>query len=366
MFSWMLSAMLAVSTPAAEPVESIVPPEQVMVLPPELRARVQTEVLAGSPSQRIRLDRLLHLMFDKGGLELVYQDDATLTVSQAYSKRTMNCLTFTMMFVALAREAHLDVHPQEYRDTLGWHQDSGIFYRVGHIDSVVRISGSLLLVDIARDIVITLHAPQPVSDQRLLAHYYNNLAMDDLEKGHIATAMREMGTALQLDPDYATNWSNAGVLYLHNGDTAAATNAYTRALTLEPDNASALANMANLAQAQGDTQRAAQLRDHLQREQQSDPFYHFIAATNYEQAEDYPHAIEEFERAIHFGDGEPRFYAALSHAYQLEGDTAHAIHALGRAALISTGRERDDYRKQIDELRGRPGSETVEQQRSGQ
>ncbi|HEV2606538.1 MAG TPA: tetratricopeptide repeat protein, partial [Xanthomonadaceae bacterium] len=243
MFGWVLAAALAISPPAMEIDSQIEPPAQVMTLPPDLRARLQHDVLAGSPSQHARFDRLLHLMLDKDGLDLTYQDDATGSVAQVYATRTANCLSFTLLFIALAREAGLDAHPQEIRETLAWHQDNGVFYREDHINAVVRITGSGYLVDTARDLVIALHKPEPVSDQRLLAHFYNNLAMRDLEQDRIAPALALMGTALELDPHNPTNWSNAGVLYLRNGDEAAAQRAYAKALELDPANAGALANM---------------------------------------------------------------------------------------------------------------------------
>jgi Flp pilus assembly protein TadD len=352
MLDWLLSTLLATASATADADPPLTPPDQVMAVPAALRERVQAEVMAGNPSLRIRLNRLLHLVFDKDGLGLAYQDDANESVAQSYQTHTANCLSFTLMFIALAREAGLDAHPQEIRETLGWRQDSGIFYRVDHINAVVQIGRQGYLVDIARDGVIALRAPEPVSDQRLLAHYYNNLAMNDLEGGRIAPALRKMEAALRIDPGFATNWSNAGVLYLRNGDEAAAGNAYAKALALDPANASTLANMANLAHLQGDRAREEFYRQRLDREQQTDPFYHFLQAVEDEQAGDYPHAIEHYQRAIRLHADEPRFYAALSHAYQQSGDIRHAIRALGRAEWLSEGPARDEYRRQLELLRG--------------
>lgn len=349
MFPWVFAAMLAVSAPAMESDAIVVPPAQTMALPPALRARLEEEVLAGSPSQRVRLNRLLHLVFDDKGLGPVYQDDATESVEQAYATRSANCLSFTMTFLALARAAGLDAYPQEIPETLAWHQDNGIFYRVDHINAVVRIGDNGYVVDIAGDSVIALKERAHVSDQRLLAHFYNNLAMRDLEQDRIAPALQEMGTALELDPGFATNWSNAGVLYLRNGDEAAAERAYAKALALEPANTSALANMANLAERRGD--RAAQFRERMERLQQNDPFFHFLQAVEYEHAGDYLHAIEQYQRAVWLHGGEHRFYAAIARAYVLGGDMRHAIKALGRAESLSNGAVRDGYKSQIDAMR---------------
>jgi len=350
MFSWVLAALLAISQPGMEIDPEIEPPAQVMAIPPDLRARLQQEVLAGSPSKHTRLDRLLHLMFDQDRLGLLYQDDATGSVAKVYSTRTANCLSFTLFFIALAREAGLDAHPQEIRETLAWHQDNGVFYREDHINAIVRISGTEYLADVARDSVIALHKPEVVSDERLLSHFYNNLAMRDMEQDRIAPALVLMGTALKLDPRNPTNWSNAGVLYLRNGDEAGAQRAYARALLLDPGNTGALANMANLAQRQGDHDLEAKMHKRLEREQENDPLYHYVEAEGYVDAGDYSQAIEHYERAIHLLGNEPRFYASLAHAQELAGNTRQAIKALTRAAWLSTGSARTDYRSQIDAM----------------
>jgi Flp pilus assembly protein TadD len=350
MINLVLAIVLTVAPPAISAGSLGEPTAQVMALPPDLLALMQQDVLEGSPSQRTRFDRLLHLLIDDNGLGLTYKDDVTTSVSQTYATRTANCLSFTLLFLAMAREAGLDAYPQEIHQTLAWHQDDGILYRVDHINAVVRIAGRRYLVDVAGDKIIALQQPVQVSDKRLLAHYYNNLAMQELELDQIAPAMQNMTIALQLDPDFSTNWSNAGVLYLRNGDQAAAERAYDKALTLDPQDTSALANMANLEQIQGNHARELEFRKRLESQQLSDPFYYFLQAQGYEHDGNYVQAIEQYKHAIRLHDGEPRFYAALSQAYLLSGDKQQAMRALNRAAWLSTGSTHDDYKAQLAQM----------------
>src|SRR5688572_28531482 len=194
MFPWLLALALTVSTPApvtaADPAPVPAPTEQVMALPPALQARLHDEVLEGRPSPSQRLERLAQFMFDAGGLGMTYQEDATNTVEETYDTRKANCLAFTMLFLALARESGLDAYPQEIRQTLSWHQDGDIVYRNSHVNAAVRIGGRLYSVDVAGDSVIARDQPIPVSDARLLSHYYNNLAVELL-------AQKQPGPAAQ-------------------------------------------------------------------------------------------------------------------------------------------------------------------------
>src|SRR5262245_1139292 len=182
MSSWLVALALATSTPALptapDPVTVAVAPDQVMALPPELRDRLHRDVLAGTPSQSQRLERIAHFMFDpQDGLGMTYQEDATYSVGQAYLTRQANCLSFTLLLLAMARESGLDVYPQEIRETLSWRQDGDIVYRNNHINAAVHIGGRQYVVDVAGGSVIARDHPVPVTDARVLSHYYNNLAV---------------------------------------------------------------------------------------------------------------------------------------------------------------------------------------------
>ncbi len=360
MFTWLIALALAASTPVPTPapapgpdaVAVAAPPAQVMALPPELRERVHREVLKGAPSQTQRLERLAHFMFDaQSGLGMDYREDATYAVEQAYATRTANCLAFTMLFLALAREVGLDAYPQEIRETLSWREDADIVYRNNHINAAVRIGARGYVVDVAGDSVIARDDPVPVSDARLLSHYYNNLAVELLARGQAEAAAQQMTRALELDPAYAPHWSNAGVIRLRTGDAVSARQAYDRALALEPDEPGALFNMAGLANRIGDRRLEAEYRQRLERVQRKDPFHHVLQAMQYERAGDYPQAIRHYRRAIRLYPEEHRFYSALARAYLHNDEPRRAAKALARALALSDGATRAAYRAELDRLR---------------
>lgn len=346
MFDWALAAVLAVSPPPAA-----VPPEQVLALPAELRERVRTEVLPGAPSSTQRLERLSDLIFDpQRGLGLVYREEATYSVGEVYATRAANCLTFTLLFVALAREAGLDVQPQEIAETLAWRQHNGTVYRNSHINVSVRIGLRRYTVDVARDIV-ALHRPSPISDRHLLSHYYNNLAMAELGINRTAVAQQHMQRALELGPSYSTHWSNAGVILLRAGDPQAAGQAYRRALELDPENSAALLNMIGLARRNDDARAEAEFRQRLDRVQQKDPLHHFLQGMDFERAGDPARAIRHYRRAIALHRTEHRFHAALARAYLRLGDTKRASRELARAAEFSEGDARAAYQAELRTVR---------------
>ncbi|MCY7354300.1 MAG: tetratricopeptide repeat protein [Lysobacter sp.] len=297
-----------------------------------------------------RLDLLVDFLIDAKGLGMEYQYDATYTVEQAFRARKANCLSFTLVFLALAREAGLVAYAQEIEETLAWHQSENTIYRINHINAGIRVDGRRFTVDVGGDAAIALHHPRPVSDQRALAHYYNNRAAELMAQGKVTAAMPYMQTAIELDPVYATTWSNAGVLYLRNGDLVAAERAYARALSLNPFHAGALSNMVGLYKRTGERTHEADFHRRLEKVQRKDPFHQFLLAVDYEKHGDYRRAASHYQRAIRLHGTEHRFHFGLARAYLQLGDTRRAGLALARAHALSDDGTRDLYQAKLDRL----------------
>ncbi|WP_426688147.1 tetratricopeptide repeat protein [Rhodanobacter ginsengiterrae] len=318
-------------TPAVSPMPR---PEQVMAVPAELRAQLQQQVIDAGGSGRSRLERLAAFLFKKPGLGMEYSADATLTVEQAYRTRKANCLTFTLLTVALAREAGLQAYGQELDNIATWRVDDGIVFRFNHVNAGIAVGGSRFTVDVARDQVVARNPPEPISDQRLLALYYNNRAAELLVGAAPAAATPYMTMALQLAPRYANAWANAGVLQLRQGDPPAAERDYLRALALDPANASALVNLVTLYRNNGDEARHAIYARRLEQVQVKDPYFQFLQAEDDEKQGDYAGAVQHYRQAIRLYDGDSRFYFGLAHAYQQLGKDRYARRAMNRAAEL--------------------------------
>jgi Tfp pilus assembly protein PilF len=341
---------VALPPPVVVAVADPIPQVDVMSLPPELRAQADAVIRAGDPGATQRFQRLMNFIVDEHGLGMTYQEDATYTVAQAYATRKANCLTFTLLVIALANEAGLEAYPQEVGETLSWREVDGTIYRDNHINAGVRIGTHRFTVDPAADLVFLPRAPVVVSHERLLAHYYNNVAVDRLQQRNLDAAQRDMAVALQLDPGYAALWSNAGVMYLHNGDSKAAADAYSRALALNPSDASALFNMVQLLHSQA-SPREIEFRQRLSRVEQRDPLQQFLQGLDYERSGNFPRAIASVRRAIQLKSDEHRFYAALARLYQRVGDFTRARSALASAQGLSRGKTQEMYRAERDRLR---------------
>ncbi|WWW34996.1 transglutaminase-like domain-containing protein [Stenotrophomonas rhizophila] len=107
----------AAADPALAPAPSVVDvpptPEQILAIPPELQALLKQRVIAPVYSREQRVQRLVHLIFDEDAMHLSYDPYATQTLTETWQNRRANCLSFTLLFVTLARAAGIDARVQE-------------------------------------------------------------------------------------------------------------------------------------------------------------------------------------------------------------------------------------------------------------
>src|SRR5690606_29586505 len=221
------------STPQVAPPVEVVPlPEQVMELPPALLEALQASVIDRSRPGYGRLERLVDFMYRPEGLNIHYRHDANNTVAEVWETREANCLSFTLLTIALARAAGIDAYGQEIARTLSWYSEGDTLYFSNHVNAGIRIGMNEYTVDVGSDSVMTRDPPRRVDDSRLMAVYYSNRAAGLLASDANDAAGRSIDAAIEADPGYPAAWSNAGVLKLRVDDLAAAEAAFLKALEL--------------------------------------------------------------------------------------------------------------------------------------
>lgn len=362
MIDWMLAAALALApaaqdtTPTIAPVvvsaEMAPPPEDVLAIPADLREMLRKQVIEPSGnSRKRRLDLLLDFLFEEPGLGMQYQQDATHTVAESFRTRKANCLAFTLLTVALAREAGLPAYGQELERVLSWDMIGDIVMQNTHANASVAAGGERYVIDVAADELLTHSPPQRISDARLLALYYNNRAMELLILKRPIAAEAWLRAALKQDNDYATLWNNAGVLRMRMGDMQAAEERFLQALRLNPTHTGALVNVVSLYQNKRDTVQAAQWKQRADRVLRKDPFQQFSLGMRAEQRGDFASALKHYRRAIALDGDEHLFHFSMARAWLGLGDTRRAGIELARAHDLSHDGSRDRYQAKLDALK---------------
>lgn len=352
---WCLVVILAITTAStacpAHADEAPPAPEQVTALSPELRQAFRAAVIDRSTSPNARLDLMMAFLFDRRtGLGMQYDHAATYTVEQAFRSRKANCLTFTLLTLALAREAGLEAYAQQIDDVLSWRQENLHLVRTDHVNAGVRIQQRRYTIDVASDEILMLAPPRAMSDDALLARYYSNRAMELAIDGRPLDAAPYMAMSLALDPTSASGLNNAGVLALRHGDHTAAERHFQAALERNAAHGGALANLAQFYERQGDSARARPLQQRRDRVLRRDPFHQFITGAQAESAGDLRTAVQRYRRAIRLHPGEHRFHSALARALLQQGDTRGAIRALTVARDLAERDGMTPYQAKLDLL----------------
>lgn len=347
-------SLLALPLLAAELIENKAPPppEVVMEVPAELRAAFRKDVLDATAFPEARLERLVKFVFDAQGLGVTYRSDATQTVAEAYRSRTVNCLTSTMLFITLAREAGLKAHGQRVNSIRSWAAAEGLAIQTQHVNAIIEVAKNRrFVVDVDASDVLATGRLTPVDDRVLLAYFYGNHAMELLLDGQLADASRWMAAALQQVPDDASLLNDAGVLSLRKGDPQAAEALFLRAIKSDPGQIGAFSNLVSLYQGRGDQKHAKHWQERSDKLLRKAPYYQFQLGQQRERAGDLDGAISYYRRAVRLNRDEHRFHFALARLYFNAGRLGKADRELSMAFKLSEGAAHQRYQDKLAALR---------------
>lgn len=325
-------------------------PEQVLAIPAELRGLLQKQVIDTTHSRKERLDRLVDFIFADTGLNMRYENDTTHNVEQAFLTRKANCLSLTLLAIALAREAGLEAYGQEMDRVLAWDMTDDVVTQSTHANAGIVVGGNQYVIDVAFDSLIAVTLPHRIDDAQLLSLYYNNRAMELMLQRRFAEASTWMQAALRENDGHPMLWNNAGVLSLRMGDAKTAESNFQKALVLDPKHPTALVNMAGYYRRIGDISRADEWQKRADRAIRRDPFQQFMLGQRSEGKGDYATAADHYRRAIRLDRNQPLFHFGLARAWLRTGETRRAGYELKLAHDLSDGEKRDRYQAKLDAL----------------
>jgi len=329
--------------------------EEILRLPDSLRELVRERVVRRGGTEEQRLERLFALLFgEDAAVELEYDIEATRSVAEAWRDHRANCLSFTLLVVAMAREAGLVARVRELGDSVAWYQDAGAVYNVDHVNAGIRAGNKVHVVDLDRRVLVSRHSPRVIDDDRAIAHFHNNRGAELLAAGDLVQAQLALEAALALAPDFVPAWSNLGVLLQRRGDHAGAGQALLRAHALQPEHAPTLRNLANYYLRVEQPRLAQFYTRRLEQSRRSDPFHHFARALSCEHERDLECAIRYYRQAIRLQPGEHQFHFGLARVHAMAGDAQAVRRELARAAsATSSDSLRSLYHRKLQALQAR-------------
>jgi tetratricopeptide (TPR) repeat protein len=322
----------------------------VLELSPEMIAFVD-ENTRDNVGRDAKLRSLLRAVMGTDRFKLIY-DDKTRTAREMFEERHGNCLSFTNMVVAMARQAGIDARYQEVEIAPLWSLVGHSFLLNQHINVAVNLkSGAVQVIDFNITNFGGSNDTRVISDRRARAHYFNNIGAEEMLGGDTQSSFANFRQSVLEDETFSPGWVNLGNLYRRAGYSEYAEAAYLRALETDDGNQVAMSNLANLYQEQGREELAEEYRERVEFHRMRNPYYLFLLATETSISGDYRAAIKYMKRAIRLRDDEPRFYALLSYCYLMRGEDEKARYWMGKAEAAAVGlNEKRRYQDKLDLL----------------
>ena len=301
----------------------------------------------------LKMHELLHAMITEGSFGLEY-DEITRTARETFAARHGNCLSFTNMFVAMAREVGINATFQEIDIPPSWTQEGDTYQLTRHVNAMVELGGGgRREVDFNIDDFQSSYNRQVISDDRALAHYYSNIGAEHLQNNRPLEALRHFRKAAAADRNFAPVWSNLGALFSRAGHYEYAEAAYLQALKINPRELVAMSNLGQLYQHQGQTELAERYNKQSAQHRMQNPYYRYHLAREAFLEKDYDTAIRHLRYSLRKKKNEDTFYFLMGLSYLQKGDEAVAARWLKKAERVSAddGLKRS-YHNKMESLLG--------------
>jgi len=329
------------------------PALDILAVSSEMRTFVD-EVVADTRMPSAKFRRLLKGLADNGYFGHTYVADMTRTASDTFVRKSGNCLSYTNMFIALARSAGLDARYQMVDVPPSWDADAGYLIRYTHINVLVRglgfdpIYGRELVVDFNDVLPEPDYARRAISDRDATALFYANRSVSLLRDGELRDAFVYLRKSIELDPENPNLWINLGAFYAKQEAYDQALGAYRIALHRDPRSRGAISGLGRTHYLMGDLEEAERYEARARRYRDGNPYYHYaIAQAEYEQAH-YDQALSAINTALglKYRSGRFHFLKGLTE-YKL-GNLEAAQESFRRAARF--GNYRDLKQRYVSDL----------------
>jgi len=326
----------------------------IITLDDEMRAFVAREV-SGHDSLT-KLHELARAVVENPQFRIDYADDTHSAIDTFHALRG-NCLSFTNLFIALAREAGLTVSYQEVDVPPTWTARDEVFVVSRHVNALLTVGAdSSHVVDFNMADFRAAYPRRAISDARAAAHYYSNLGVERLQAGDAAGAFEQFRRALAMDRTLPQAWVNLGAWYRRQGDATRAEASYLEALRLDRADSSAMSNLASLHAEAGRADLARWYQRRVASYRAQNPYYRYEQARVAYLAGNFGDAARQLREALRHTDIDPTFYSLLGMSYRELGKPEAARAAFARAIELADDENLRSAVRHKMELLGAPSA----------
>ena len=287
------------------------PVVDMLALDEEMRAYLDAHVPADAHEQQ-KARFLLQAFFAEDGIRVQYDNIKTQTAIETFHSREGNCLAFTNLFIAMAREVGLKAYFQEVKTPAVWNSRGQLYIYNRHINVLLKYKhADDQVVDFDMANFEEEYPRKKIPDEAAIAQYHNNMSVHWLLQEDARRALAHQRLALQMSPQADYMWTNLGAIYSHFGYSDYAEAAFLTALSYDNTDLVAISNLARLYDRQGEAELSVYYREQAKTFRRKNPFYMYSLAEKHYADGEFIEAREELRSAIRLQKGEHKFHQLL-------------------------------------------------------
>jgi Flp pilus assembly protein TadD len=298
------------------------------------------DLLPNAGPANVKLSILLTALRDSKEPRFEYAAGFTGTVKETYRTGRYNCLSFSMMFVTLARAAGLPASFLGIRRDLEYRRIGDLVVLTRHITAGYGpfTDRVVLEFDIGPELDYT--SAEPLSDTEALALWYSNRGTEEMRAEKLDEAIEMFEIAITLAPHVAQPWLNLGVAYRRADRLDDAREASLKASELEPDSLSSYQNLAVIYRHAGDEDAASRLIGLLSERRNLNPFMLLALGDDSLRERRLEDARRFYQRALKMARSEAETHAAMGLWALYAGKRDRALDWLESATQIDPENDR--------------------------
>lgn len=311
------------------------PNDDLFSLTPEM-ARFAEQAVANANNTDKKTEALHTALLSQYGRGINYSAYTTITGAQAFEQRQANCLSYTLLFVTMARHVGINAQFNEVMLPPTWDmRPDNTYLFMHHVNAKVvmhpfnlgwvKVIGMADVSDIVIDLEMRRYKPHYeqhiIDEDQIAAQYYSNRGMELANAGDTRAAFLNLRKALILDKKASYIWNNLGSFYRRLGYLPMAEAVYLHGWELNAKDPSIMHNLAGLYKDLGNDERSAFFLEKVKRHREANPYYQYqLARDLISEKQDYQQAREHIERSLKAEKNEPRFYQLAAEIYEHLGE----------------------------------------------
>lgn len=293
---------------------------------------------------------LFNQLFHNDRVKFSYDAAKTRGAADVFRERRGNCLSFTIMTAAFAKQMGLPIQFHNVANGEIWDRNGNLDFLIGHVNVTVGYPGiahaigpePARVIDFAGDQNLRNEWSEDIGEDVIVAMYLNNRSVEELAKGDLANAYWWARAAIVHTPAFLGSYNTLGVIYTRNHMTAQAEAVFRRVLEHEHDNVVAMSNEVQALNALGRHDEAQALKQRLTALQPYPPYYFFNRGIEAMRTGDFKTARSEFTKEVNRASYNHQFHYWLALADYYLGDVGETRKQLTIAMENSPNPEQHD------------------------